>query len=196
MCTRNTDKRNAKNLNRSAGKAFSWEITFNGATHFGEQPKLAFVALLTGTGAAITVVRVKSGASIGGHFRLSYQGVFTRLISATATDVEVQTAIEVDLGLIQTEVTRQDPTLLSGGGYSWTAVFTGVSGRIPLLGVDESSLTGTAASAVVTSVSSYNRIGGGFTLSFKGMGMSFCSFILSCILPHQLFLFHAPQLPL
>ncbi|CAM9130727.1 unnamed protein product, partial [Phaeothamnion confervicola] len=83
---------------------------------------------------------------LGGSLRLSLGGVTSQAVPFDATADGVKAALEAMFTTGRVDVTR---TVYSEGRYSWSVTFRDLPGDVPLLSVDYSLLTGSAAAAAV-----------------------------------------------
>jgi len=141
----------------------NWSLSYSGNT--GAVPNLICNVEAFWTAGVCDVEVVVSGNRIGGYFKINDSPALASDIDASG----LQTALENLNGIGLVNVTK---SLDDGyGGYSWTIVFK-TGGRIPLLVLDGSGLTGVSASISIREVIAGNQVGGNFSLSFGGYSTS------------------------
>lgn len=95
-----TSEQNAK-----IGRA--WRITFQSATL--NAPLLKALSFLEGVGAKVLTRYIQERNQIGGGFRLSFQGLMTRLVSHNVSAESLSEILLDDLSLVDAVVSRTDP---------------------------------------------------------------------------------------
>jgi hypothetical protein len=150
----------------SAKGAYLWTVTF--ATHLGNLPEITLRdSSLTGTGATVDLATVRDQNLLGGSFRLSFGGYTTAAIPHDATGGEVASALEALSTVDSVDVYRVGPT--DQGGYNWTVTYTSDynGADLPEMVATYVDLTGSGASAVVTTLRDGNELSGTFNLTFS-----------------------------
>ncbi|KAH9164316.1 hypothetical protein LEN26_000103 [Aphanomyces euteiches] len=158
----------------------TWTVTFVSTPAANGNLPLMVVqtSKLTGTAVQSNVTPISHSNSIGGSFKLSFQGALSATLYPTTTESAMAGAIQALTQIPVASVTRSGPTSVSG--YSWSVTFGGTPTWIPdITGV--SSLTGVGATVQVATtrvaqvlevqkltLSASSFIGGSFMLKFKG----------------------------
>jgi len=149
-----------------AQQGYTWTVTF--AARMGNVPQLTLgSSSLTGTGANIQILTVTDGNVIGGSYKLSFGGFTTPSIQHTASDFDLQQALQSLPSIGSLDVFRQGPDYQ--GGYTWTVTFTSNTnaGNIPAMQVAVNSLTGVGTFVNVTTIRNGNSISGKFNITFN-----------------------------
>jgi len=121
---------------------YTWLITW--LTAPGSQPLIATSNSLTGSSARVIVSRVQRGNYLGGSYSLTYNGISSRPISALASPIELQLALQnmSSVGAVSVSVSN---IVSSEGGHTYQITFLDQPGNLPLLIPETKSLTGVGA---------------------------------------------------
>lgn len=97
--------------------------------------------------AEVQQVKLSGSSAIGGTVTLTFNSYVTVPISVSATATAVKTALEALDNVYAVSVTR---AANAENGFTWLVTFTENAGDLPALIVDTGSMTGSGATAAVT----------------------------------------------
>ncbi|OQR81135.1 hypothetical protein ACHHYP_16742 [Achlya hypogyna] len=140
-----------------------WKIAF--VVRAGELWTFDMALVSASPGLSVEVWPSTLLSMVSGSFQLQFQGVSTPALAASATALDVQTALEL-LPLLDTVAVSRSPLPDVDGGFAWTVTFYDASFNVPLLQVNTSGLhpqveyllgagdrpVGSTATAIVTSL--------------------------------------------
>jgi hypothetical protein len=144
-----------------------WRVTFLEVA--GDVPLLTSASLLwAGVTVAVTPVTDGTSTPLSGSVALSYGAEPPVTLLTTASDTDVQAAIESFAGITAVTVLRL-PKL--NGGALWRVTFVNPAAPLLQFTVDGSGLAGTAAAAVLDTSRYDNAVGGSFRLARHGYAL-------------------------
>lgn len=162
--------RRSDSLSATAMQAFTWQVTFIASDTLYDVPALIpHTEGLRGYGASCGVFTAREGQGrVSGTFRLRFRNdIFptdiTREISVSASDQDVEQALEQLVSINDVRVTRSS-SMNAVGGYSWTITFVQVNTRNDYGPIVDTTST-LPALVAVTSMTTTTTVGSSTTVT-------------------------------